>query len=603
MKKFLLLAAIIGCTLTSGAQQPYERSGKATTGQIKQLNQRPHFLNDRMAKAPARAAAEAPENAIEVPFTHGLGKDSDKLDIVKQYTIINVNGDERTWKTGLTNGYGSCMAPKDAAIDANDDWLITVPVHMLPGKYVVSFDLGYMSGSGVTLEVKLGNAPTVEGMIAEIAPARIYDVKDMTTYEYNCAIPTEGYYYFGFHSLTTNAQKSATKLTNIGVREGSVEVVVPADPPAAGELSWVLAPKGELKATVTYIAPTKTKSGADLEEISKVEITSQWGADKFTYTDVKPGQTIVVENVEMLAGYNNRFTAVAYNGATAGEMVEYKNIFCGPDAPLAPTDVKLVASPDFKSATLSWTAPGEIGENGGYVDPEDLIYYVFDAFGSYYDPAIAITDKTSIVLEYPDLDGQDFVAYQVTAEYKGNPSLDCASNILTIGQPSALPFTESFSDGRYDGLWLINPDTNGYQSYGTVDDSYFPGLIDPDDPDAPAPLQSHDADNGFYYWMPVDKDSMFGLVSVRADISKAANPVLEFWYQGHGSTIDVLLAAGSDLFTTVGTIDLQASPANEWTMARIPLSAYKNAAPFSSKSVSPPTTMTTNISGAYPSTT
>ena len=130
---------------------------------------------------------------------------------------------------------------------------------------------------------------------------------------------------------------------------------------------------------------------------------------------------------------------------------------------------------DFSKATLSWTAPGEVGENGGYVDTDQLTYYVFDAFGTYYDPALYETKETSIIIEYPDLSGQDFFAYQVTAGFGEYYSLDCASNIATVGQPDPMPFTESFVDGYYDGMWLIDPESTGSNSmmYGTISDDYF----------------------------------------------------------------------------------------------------------------------------------
>lgn len=520
------------------------------------------------------AGIEAPENAITAPFEHNLGKNSSDVDIVKNYTFIDANDDGRSWKIASMSDYSACMAPNSADIEASDDWMISVPVYMTTGNYTVSVDLGYMGtgATGITAELKLGTAPTVEGMIAEIAPVTVYTAKDKTTYEYPCAIPNDGYYYIGLHNLTTKEQNGTVKFFNLGVKAGEV---VKIDPPAAGTLTWVLAPKGELKATVTYTAPVKTVSGDDLAEISKVVITSRWGVDSYTFDDVKPGQEIVVD-VDMYAGINNRFTGVAYVGDVAGEQVEHKSIFCGPDTPFPPTDVKLVPSDDYKSATLSWTAPGEVGEHGGYVDVDRLVYYIFDAFGSYYDPAIATTDKTSYVIEYPDLEGQDFFAYQVTAGVDDYYSLDEVSNIVVIGTPASLPFTESFTDGYYDGMWLSETDTDYLmQRYGTMDDSYFSSLIDPDDPDAPAPLKSHDGDNGFFFWLPIDKDAMFGLISVRADISQAANPVLEFWYQGQGSTIDVLVASGQNDLSVVKTIDLQTEPAGEWTLARVPLADFK----------------------------
>ncbi|MDE6283807.1 MAG: choice-of-anchor J domain-containing protein [Muribaculaceae bacterium] len=571
-KHLLLIAATALASLTAGAESP--RSIAATGSGMRQIIR----VAPQVAQVtdPASAPMKAPDNAVEVPFTHQLGKDSPVVDLVKNhYTVINANGDNRQWQVATVNSYSACMAPNAADIDANDDWLITVPIHMPAGDYTVSFDLGYLSGTAVTLGVMLGTAPTVEGMIAEIAPETVYTTKDQTTYSYPCAIPEDGYYYIGFHCTTTKAQKSAVKLFNVDVKAGAV---VQVDPPAAGELSWELAPKGELKATVKYTAPTKTKSGADLTEISKVEITSRWGVDKFTYTDVTPGQTIVIEDVEMYQGINNRFTGVAYVGDTAGDMVEYKSIFCGKDTPLAPTNVRLQPTADYTGAILTWDAVGNVGENGGYVDPEAVTYYIFDAFGSYYDPAVAETPETTVTLTYPDLQGQDFMAYQVTAGYGENYSLDCSSNIVVVGQPAALPFSESFADGYYEGVWCLDPATsyNG-QQYGTVNDDYFASLIDPEDPDAPTPLTSFDGDNGFLYWLPMEKNVMFGLMSVRADISTAVNPVLEFRYQGQGSTIDIFVAAGDGQLQLVKSIDLQAEPANGWTLARLPLSEYKSA--------------------------
>lgn len=576
MKKLTLFSFALAATLSAGAQLPAVRSVATTYGSVKEINRRQHAITERPLSV-RKTVAEVPENSVEVPFTHDLGKNGTE---VKNYTAINVNGDNRKWQFGAVNGYAACMVPNE--VDVNDDWLITVPVHMTAGNYVLSFEVGFMgSGAkGVELEAWVGREATVEGMLAEVAPRTIYDVKDMTKYEFNCAIPEEGYYYFGFHCTTSRVdvnQKGTLKLANVGVREGSVTPPVVVDPPAAGSLTWTLAPKGELRSTVVYTAPTKTKAGEDLTEISKVEITSRWGVDKFVYEDVAPGQVITLENVEMYAGYNNRFTGVAFVGETAGDIVEYKNIFCGPDTPMAPTDVRLEVADDFSKATLSWTAPGEVGENGGYVDTDQLTYYVFDAFGTYYDPALYETKETSIIIEYPDLSGQDFFAYQVTAGFGEYYSLDCASNIATVGQPDQMPFTESFVDGYYDGMWLIDPESTGSNSmmYGTISDDYFASMADPDDPDAPQPLASQDGDNGFYLWLPYQKDAMLGLISVRTDISAASRPVLEFWYQGQGSLLEVLVAGGNGNFSVVKTIDLKSQPTDGWTLARIPLDEFK----------------------------
>ncbi|MGM9852583.1 MAG: choice-of-anchor J domain-containing protein [Muribaculaceae bacterium] len=581
MNRLMLLSGALALSCTVVMAQAPQRNASVTGAGLKQLNTVPHRTvlapqKAQAAQAPVLFAAEAPANAVEVPFTHVLGKTGTE---VKNYTAINANNDNRKWQYDTPNGYAACMVPNADNIDNNDDWLITVPIHLPAGKYILSFEVGYLGigATAVQMDVALGTEPTVEAMTQVIVPSTEYTTKDLTLYEYAVEVAEEGYYYLGFHCTTAKTQKGTLKLANVGMKAGELGPKV--DPPAAGQLSWVLAPKGELKATVTYVAPTKTISGDDLKEISKVVLTSRWEVDKFEFTDVKPGQTIV-QDVEMYAESNNRFTAVAYTGETAGEKVEYKNIWCGPDTPLKPENVKLAVSDDYKHATLTWDAVGEVGENGGYVDPAAVTYYIFDAFGSYYDPALAeVKDgATSYTFDYSDLEHQDFMAYQVTAGYGENYSLDQASNIITVGTPDPMPFVESFANGYYDSYWVMDQNTSySGQNYGTVDDDYFPSLIDPTDPEAPTPLTSQDGDNGFLYWLPAEKDVMMGMSCVRVDISKATDPVLDFWYQGQGSKLDVLVAGGKDEPAVVKTIDLKEAPTTGWTLCRVPLAEYKSA--------------------------
>ena len=518
----------------------------------------------------------APENTVEVPFTHDLGKAGTE---VKNYTSINANGDNREWKFGTVSGYAACMPPNDESIDRNDDWLFTVPIHLTPGNYIVSYEVGIMGtgATGVEMDVALATEPTVEAATTVISPTTVYPDKDMTKYERNCSVTKEGYYYLGFHCTTAKDMKGTLKLANVGMRVGTSEPPVVVDPPAAGELTWTLAPKGELKATIRYTAPTLTKGGEPLTEISKVEITSRWGVDKFTYENVAPGEVITIDDVDMYQGINNRFTGVAYTGDVAGDMVEYKSIWCGPDTPLAPAHVHLAVNPDYTTATLSWDAVPATGEHGGYIDTESITYYVFDAFGSYYDPALFTTTDTSCTIDYSAMTEQDFYAYQVTAGYGENYSLDEASNIITAGTPDALPKRESFADGNYENMWLGNTAVDGYMQYGTLTDEYFASLFDPEDPDSPEPLTSQDGDGGFYFWLPMESGVSYGLISTRADISKATKPVLEFWYQGQGSIIEVYAGHEIGEMSAIASIDMKEAPTETWTQARIPLDAFKAA--------------------------
>ena len=573
MRKYLLVTLALAGTLIAGAGTAERHPGMRSQTGLKEINTMHHAATPRVERATRlRIEGEAPANAVEVPFTHDLGKAGTE---VKNYTSINVNEDNRKWQYGTVNGtYAACMAPNAADVDRNDDWLFTVPIHLVPGDYVVSFEVGMM-GTGATaveMNVALATAPTVEAATTVISPTTQYTVKDFTKYEHNCNITEEGYYYLGFHCTTSKETKGILKLANVGMRSGTAEPPVVVDPPAAGTLTWELAPKGELKANITYTAPTLTKGGEPLTEITKVEITSRWGVDKFTYNNVEPGQVITINDVEMYQGINNRFTGVAYVGDVAGEMVEYKSIWCGVDTPLAPANVHLTVNEGYNTATLTWDAVGEVGENGGYVDTEKVTYYIFDAFGNYYDPALATTSETSYTFDYSKAESQDFYAYQVTAGVDDYYSLETTSNIITAGRPDALPKSESFAAGNYEDYWLGNTAVDGMMQYGTITDEYFASMVDPD---AGEPISSQDGDGGFYFWMPIDNGAAYGLISTRADISKASNPVLEFWYQGQGSMIEVFAGDEIGEMDMIHVIDLKENPTTGWTQARISLDAFK----------------------------
>lgn len=164
-------------SLIAGAANPDIRFASRTQGGLKEINRQHHAVTARTQPLKAaRVAAEAPENAVEVPFTHDLGKAGTE---VKNYTNINVNDDNRKWQYGTVSGYAACMVPNADNIDQNDDWLFTVPIHLVPGEYVVSFEVGMM-GSGATaveMNVALGTAPTVEAATSVICPATQYTEK------------------------------------------------------------------------------------------------------------------------------------------------------------------------------------------------------------------------------------------------------------------------------------------------------------------------------------------------------------------------------------------------------------------------------------------
>lgn len=519
----------------------------------------------------AEAPLIAPENAVEVPYECSLGKN-----MVNDYTVIDANNDEKTWKPGAFTGYSVCMKPTDEAIETADDWFISVPLHLFAGKdYCISIDEGrtLSSGSAERAEICIGTAPTVEAMAQTVMPLHEITSKDFVTSTSNFTVAAEGYYYIGIHCTSEKAKSGNYKACNLSVSETSIA----KEPAAAGTLSYVIAPKGELKATLTYTAPTLTQSGNPLAEISKVVITTNW-AYTTELTDVEPGKTYTVEVENLWQGSQNRFEAVAYVGDVAGESILITGIFAGEDTPLAPENLKIALSNDYRHVTLTWDAVGDTGENGGWVDTENMSYYIFDAFGSYYDPAIGVTDSTSFTIDFDDFEGQEFVAYQVTAcvgEY--NASLPVTSDIAVIGDPSALPFHESFSDCYYWQDWVVDPESTGYVMDGLFYDNELQTNIDAEEGTEPVYLNSQDGDNGFYLALTYEKDASHGFYSTKIDIRSASSPVFQLFYQGKGSILELKVGADGGEMEVAKSINLKEEPTDDWTLASVDLAPYKSA--------------------------
>lgn len=512
-------------------------------------------------------AAETPAYYLTVPFMHTLGKNQPEND---HYLIVDANEDGKTWKLGGFSGYTPILSPADG-FAANDDWLISPPIELKAG---TQYEMYYQAERATTtagkierLEVKMGNAQSVEAMTTTIVEA--YDITDrnLPVVSNIINVDEDGYYCFGFHALGEKDKCASLKLFNFGMQVAAE----PVDPPAEGSLSYTPAPGGELKATVKYVAPTKTVSGADLTSITKVEFKINYELFK-TEENVAPGSTIEFE-AEFWHGRNNKIEAIPYVDGTAGTASSITGFYMGLDNPMPPANCHATLSADGNKVTVSWDAVGSVGENGGYVPTDRVTYYIFDAFGSIYDPAIATTTETSYTFDYSSAVDQDFVAYQITAgvdEYYY--SLDGSTNIVTIGQPYALPWSESFGGCYFEQSWCVDDKSDSDVMTSLFPDNYLQFEDE-------TFLNSQDGDDGFLLILPTAPDAVFGFFGGKVSLKGAADPVLEFFYQGQGNVLDVLVTTDGNEFKVAKTLDLKANPTTGWTLCSVSLKDYA-AAPF-----------------------
>ncbi|MCH5346587.1 MAG: choice-of-anchor J domain-containing protein [Muribaculaceae bacterium] len=553
-------AAVPVRTTSAVSNRVISRAGHAAT--VTAVSNQPAF----------KVATHAPEVSYSVPFVHSLGKNESA--VTEQYIVVDANEDTRTWKPGGFTSYSVCMKPNNAAVTANDDWLISPAVYLEAGQtYRASIEVGRAlstSGTAESFELMFGPEPTVDAMLTAAIPHTTYTHRDFEAITGDFTVAETGYYYFGIHCTSATATSGNMSACNFGIRVATP--VLPA--PAAGTLTYTLAPDGSTDANVTYTAPTLDVNGDPITGTMRVEIKTNYVLSH-TFEDVVPGQQINFVT-SLYNNGNNRIEATAWRGDVAGQSALVTGIFAGKDNPLQVKNLKATLSDDYRHVTLTWDSPGAVGEHGGYVDADNLVYYVFDAFGSYYDPALLETSETSVTFDYDTLEGQDFVAFQVTAGYDYYYSLDVSSNIVTVGAPDVLPWRESWADGRFQNTWCVDP-KSGYNVIATtMNDNEL--QLNADDPDAaPVYLNSQDADNGFYLILPMEKNEIYGIFSPKFTLEGSASPVLDFYYQGKGSIVDALVSVDGGDFKVAKSINLKEQPTDDWTLCRVDLTPYADA--------------------------
>lgn len=219
------------------------------------------------------------------------------------------------------------------------------------------------------------------------------------------------------------------------------------------------------------------------------------------------------------------------------------------DNPLPPVNPVATMSDDFSHVTLTWEYPGDIGENGGRVDPNKITYYIFDAFGSFYAPALAETKSTSYTFDYSGMSGQDFVAYQLTAGMDEIwYSLPVNSNIVCVGQPHALPFSESFASGKQTFPWCVDPASSPYVSTAIIKDDNKP-IGTPD--------------NGYLRLTTKKADQIFSLTSVKIE-KTAPQHEMYLGMSMRGQDTEVFVEIARDGGVAVNGSQTPIEPGTDW---------------------------------------
>ncbi|MBO7137987.1 MAG: hypothetical protein J6V92_05930, partial [Bacteroidaceae bacterium] len=341
----------------------------------------------------------------DVPYVVNLTDE----EVYNRLLVIDNNEDGTTWSYSLYDEAAQYRSDWD---NNADDYLVSQALRMQAGKkYDVTVRIAGNAYDPERFEVVAGTSATGEGLnISVIEPT---DVTSELFNEYTGSFTaeTDGYYYVAVHAIS-DAQTYYLYVSGISVEQGA-EATAPAAPVVAATAGA----EGALNATIQVTAPSETIEGNTLSAITKLELYRD-GELVDEKTDVTPGANVTFtdEKIETSALYV--YQALAYNESGKGEKSEKITVYVGIDQPLAPEIVEAVDHPT--SVDLSWSAVGNIGMNGGYVNPDEVTYKIWDIdlssfFVFFNDMITSVKGQTSASFDYnvDEGDQQDYKYFAV----------------------------------------------------------------------------------------------------------------------------------------------------------------------------------------------
>lgn len=206
---------------------------------------------------------------------------------------------------------------------------------------------------------------------------------------------------------------------------------------------------------------------------------------------------------------------------------------------------------------LSWDKVPETGENGGYVNPEEVVYTVYDA-----DSKMVADDVTGDCYELTSLNSempQVLSYFSVTAKNQKGESEPAQSNSRLVGPSYPAPYTESFADATItNGPW-----TTELLAGKSYDSDWTPRAD-----------QSQDNDGGSADFQGYAAGASTRIYSPKIDISAVDNPRLNAWILMPTGGVRVRFQISDDYadWHDVDTIEV----AEEWTRVNIDLTSYKS---------------------------
>lgn len=380
------------------------------------------------------------------------------------FTVINANNDDGTWGFYKMPGRDPAAAYSYSSRNDADDWFISPKVTLQAGvNYDIKFHALSDSKSYIEkFEVKVGKEATLTGMKEGVLILPVTELQDRKKVSFvQQFTPTEsGAYCIGFHALSA-ANQNRLLLYDVSVEEGAVA----AAPKKPENLTITPDAGGDLKAKISFTAPSKTVNEAPLSSIDSIVIRRNTEIIK-VLKNVTPGSPVAYNDEQVSLNGINHYSVAAYKGADKSTDAE-KDVFIGVDLPVAPASFTITDNQSYIGATWEKVTKGV---NDGRFNPDKLTYKIY-AFDKNNNPTIEVKDvvaTTTTQIEFNTTEGpQHLQQYAVAAVNTAGKGRSHYSNALIVGKADEIPFRESFSDGlsqKFEHFWWMDGEGKGYEN-------------------------------------------------------------------------------------------------------------------------------------------
>lgn len=252
----------------------------------------------------------------------------------------------------------------------------------------------------------------------------------------------------------------------VGQVGGNIEVIglfIDSNPLPAGApsvvtgLNVVAGESGALSASLSWVNPSKSINGENLQAIS-VKIYRD--DEPLTTLAATPGKSQRWSDDNIDRGMH-KYSVAVVNDIAEGKQTYTDELWIGPDVPAAPADARATKAPDTNTITVSWAAPTK-GLHGGWIDASSLTYTVVRR----PDGSKVAEKHTSTTLADNTISEIHGYYYEITPCSSAGEGEKAKTTPVVAGNPHAVPFAPDFNIADHVNQWSVfNCDEDNHTWY------------------------------------------------------------------------------------------------------------------------------------------